>query len=161
MHSQRSRARPRRASRSQPVIDPQLAGTEEIQREPNMPRVLLIEDNEMNMDMLSRRLRRKGYEVIPATDGEQGVAIARTEKPDLILMDMSLPVISGWDATRSLKASPATQSIPVIALTAHAQSKDREQALQAGCDDFETKPIDLLSLLLKMDLLLGKTITKD
>jgi two-component system cell cycle response regulator DivK len=126
-----------------------------------MPRVLLIEDNEMNMDMLSRRLRRKGYEVIPATDGEQGVAIARTEKPDLILMDMSLPVISGWDATRSLKASPATQSIPVIALTAHAQSKDREQALQAGCDDFETKPIELLSLLQKMELLLGKTITTD
>jgi two-component system cell cycle response regulator DivK len=130
---------------------------EEISGEPNMPKVLLVEDNEMNMDMLSRRLRRRGYEVIPATDGEQGLAIARTEKPDLILMDMSLPVVSGLDATRTLKASPATQSIPVIALTAHAQSRDREQALQAGCDDFETKPIELLSLLQKMESLLGKT----
>lgn len=121
-----------------------------------MPKVLLIEDNEMNLDMLSRRLRRKGYEVILATDGEQGVAIAKSEKPDLILMDMSLPVISGWDATRSLKANPVTHSIPVIALTAHAQSRDREQALQAGCDDYETKPIELLGLLHKMELLLRK-----
>ena len=126
-----------------------------------MPKVLLVEDNEMNMDMLSRRLRRKGYEVIPATDGEQGIAIAQAEKPDLILMDMSLPVISGWDATRSLKASAATQSIPVIALTAHAQSRDREKALEAGCDDFETKPIELVSLLQKMELLIGKTTTTD
>jgi two-component system cell cycle response regulator DivK len=126
-----------------------------------MPRVLLVEDNEMNMDMLSRRLQRKGYEVIPAADGAQGIAIAQTEKPDLILMDMSLPVISGWDATRSLKASPDTQSIPVIALTAHAQSSDREQALQAGCDDFETKPIELPSLLQKIELLLGKTPTME
>lgn len=126
-----------------------------------MPKVLLVEDNEMNMDMLSRRLRRKGYEVIPATDGEQGIAIAQAQKPDLILMDMSLPIVSGWDATRSLKASPDTQSIPVIALTAHAQSRDREQALQAGCDDFETKPIELVSLLQKMELLLGKAATSD
>jgi two-component system, cell cycle response regulator DivK len=134
---------------------------EEVQREPDMPKVLLVEDNEMNMEMLSRRLVRKGYEVIPATDGEQGIAIAQTQKPDLILMDMSLPVISGWDATRSLKASPTTQSIPVIALTAHAQSRDREQALQAGCDDFETKPIELLRLLQKMESLLGKATAKD
>lgn len=124
-----------------------------------MPKILLVEDNEANMDMLSRRLRRKGYEVIPATDGQQAIAIAEAEKPDLILMDMSLPVISGWDATRSLKAGAATQSIPVIALTAHAQSSDREKALEAGCDDFETKPIELVSLVQKMELLLGKVTT--
>ena len=120
-----------------------------------MPKVLLVEDNEMNRDMLSRRLTKKGYEIVTAEDGAQGVALARSERPDLILMDMSLPVMHGWDATRQLKADPETQSIPVIALTAHAMSGDRDKALEAGCDEFDTKPVELPRLLEKMQKLLG------
>jgi two-component system cell cycle response regulator DivK len=119
-----------------------------------MPRILLVEDNEMNRDMLSRRLARKGYEVVLATDGAQGLTLAHSSAPDLILMDMSLPVISGWDATRSLKADPSTRPIPIIALTAHAMSADRAEALQAGCDDFDTKPIDLARLIEKIEALM-------
>ena len=115
-----------------------------------MPKILLVEDNEMNRDMLSRRLVRSGFEVVIAVDGGQGVAMASSEKPDLILMDMSLPVLDGWEATRKLKADPATASIPVIALTAHAMETDREKAMAAGCDDFDTKPIELPRLLEKM-----------
>jgi len=121
-----------------------------------MAKILLVEDNEMNRDMLSRRLIRKGYEVVVALDGAQGVELARSETPDLILMDMSLPVLSGWDATKSLKGNPGTVSIPVIALTAHAMSTDRDQALQAGCDDYDTKPIELSRLLEKIEALLSK-----
>ena len=121
-----------------------------------MPKILLVEDNEMNRDMLSRRLERKGYEVAIAVDGGQGVSMARAETPDLILMDMSLPVLDGWEATRQLKATPDTASIPVIALTAHAMSGDREKALQAGCDDYDTKPIEFPRLLEKMEALLKK-----
>ena len=115
-----------------------------------MPKVLLVEDNEMNRDMLSRRLARNGYDVVMAVNGQEGVDMAGREKPDLILMDMSLPVLDGWEATRRLKADPATASIPVIALTAHAMDSDREKALAAGCDDFDTKPIELPRLLEKM-----------
>jgi len=115
-----------------------------------MPKVLLVEDNEMNRDMLSRRLARKGYEVAIAVDGRQGVDMASSETPDVILMDMSLPVIDGWEATRQIKANPALASIPVIALTAHAMAGDREQALGAGCDDYDTKPIELPRLLEKI-----------
>jgi CheY-like chemotaxis protein len=121
-----------------------------------MAKILLVEDNEMNRDMLSRRLVRKGYEVVVALDGAEGVAMARSETPDLILMDMSLPVMSGWDATRNLKGDPGTVSIPVIALTAHAMATDRDQAVQAGCDDFDTKPIELPRLLEKIETLLQK-----
>ena len=121
-----------------------------------MPKVLLVEDNEMNRDMLSRRLLRKGYEVEMAFDGEAGVRMASECKPDIILMDMSLPIIDGWEATRRVKADPATQNIPVIALTAHAMSGDREKALEAGCDDYDTKPIELPRLLGKMEELLSK-----
>jgi len=121
-----------------------------------MSRILLVEDNEMNRDMLSRRLLRKGYEVAVATDGGEGVAMATSERPDLILMDMSLPVLNGWDATRRLKADAATRHIPVIALTAHAMAADREQALGAGCDDYETKPIELPRLLEKIETLLRR-----
>jgi len=121
-----------------------------------MPRILLVEDNEMNRDMLSRRLARKKYEVLVAVDGGEGVVTARLEAPDLILMDMSLPVVDGWEATRQLKASPETQAIPIIALTAHAMSGDREKALEAGCDDYDTKPIELPRLLAKMEALLGE-----
>ena len=120
-----------------------------------MPKVLLVEDNEMNRDMLSRRLSKKGYEIVIAEDGAQGVALARSERPDLILMDMSLPVLHGWDATRQLKADPQTKAIPVIALTAHAMSGDREKALEAGCDEFDTKPVELPRLLEKMQKLMG------
>lgn len=120
-----------------------------------MAKILLVEDNEMNRDMLSRRLTRKGYEVVIAVDGEQGVAMARAEAPDLILMDMSLPVLDGWEATRQLKVAPETQAIPVIALTAHAMAGDREKAMNAGCDDFDTKPIELPRLLEKIEALLG------
>ncbi len=120
-----------------------------------MPKILLIEDNEMNRDMLSRRLQRKGYEVLIAIDGAQGVAMAAAETPDLILMDMSLPVIDGWEATRQLKADEATRGIPVVALTAHAMSTDREKALEAGCDAYETKPVELPRLLETMEKLLG------
>jgi two-component system cell cycle response regulator DivK len=115
-----------------------------------MPKVLLVEDNEMNRDMLSRRLVRNGYEVVIAVNGQEGLDMATGEKPDLILMDMSLPVLDGWEATRRLKADPATASIPVIALTAHAMESDKEKALAAGCDDFDTKPIELPRLLEKM-----------
>ena len=115
-----------------------------------MPKVLLVEDNEMNRDMLSRRLVRNGYDVVIAVNGQEGVDMAGSEKPDLILMDMSLPVLDGWEATRRLKADPTTAAIPVIALTAHAMDSDREKALAAGCDDFDTKPIELPRLLEKM-----------
>ena len=121
-----------------------------------MPKVLLVEDNEMNRDMLSRRLERKGYDVVIAFDGEAGVRLAGECNPDIILMDMSLPIIDGWEATRRVKADPATQNIPVIALTAHAMSGDREKALEAGCDDYDTKPIELPRLLGKMEELLSK-----
>jgi CheY-like chemotaxis protein len=122
-------------------------------------KLLLVEDNEMNRDMLSRRLQRRGYEVAVAVDGEQGIAAAHTEAPDLILMDMSLPVLDGWEATRRLKADPATRSIPIIALTAHAMVEDREKALGAGCDAYDTKPIELPRLLEKIDALLGGIAT--
>ncbi|NOV04370.1 response regulator [Paenibacillus planticolens] len=115
-----------------------------------MYKILLVEDNEMNRDMLSRRLLRKGYEVIMAEDGQQGVDLARTESPNLILMDMSLPVLDGWSAIRELKASPETKEIPIIALTAHAMASDREQAFEAGCDDFDTKPVEWSRLLEKI-----------
>jgi len=122
-----------------------------------MPRLLLIEDNEANRDMLSRRLQRRGYEVIEAIDGQQGIERARTAAPDLILMDMSLPVLDGWEATRALKTDPKTAPIPIIALTAHAMATDREQALSAGCDDYDTKPVDLPRLLGKIETLLGRS----
>ena len=115
-----------------------------------MAKILLVEDNEMNRDMLSRRLKRRGYEVLIATDGAKGVAMANSEKPDLILMDMSLPIMDGWEATRQIKSNPDTKFIPTIALTAHAMSGDREKALKAGCDDYDTKPIDLSRLLGKI-----------
>ena len=119
-----------------------------------MPKILLVEDNELNRDMLSRRLARKGYEVVLAGDGAEGVAAATAGRPDLVLMDMSLPVLDGWEATRRLKVVPETRSIPVIALTAHAMSSDREKALEAGCDDYDTKPIELPRLLEKIERLL-------
>jgi two-component system, cell cycle response regulator DivK len=121
-----------------------------------MPKILLVEDNEMNRDMLSRRLHRRGYDVVIAVDGQEGVALAQAEAPDLILMDMSLPVVDGWEATRRLKAAYETRDIPVIALTAHAMSGDRERAIEAGCDDYDAKPIDLPRLLVKIEALLGK-----
>ncbi|MDQ1611218.1 MAG: two-component system, cell cycle response regulator DivK [Pyrinomonadaceae bacterium] len=124
-----------------------------------MKKILLVEDNEMNRDMLSRRLARKGYEVSIAVDGQQGVEMAQTAAPDLILMDMSLPVLDGWEATRRLKDSDATRHIPVIALTAHAMSGDRERALEAGCDDYDTKPIELTRLLEKVEAMLNRTVT--
>ena len=120
-----------------------------------MTKILLVEDNEMNRDMLSRRLERRGYQVLIAVDGAEGVRMAQAEVPALILMDMSLPVLDGWEATRQLKAAPATGAIPIIALTAHAMSGDREKAIEAGCDDFDTKPVDLPRLLAKIDALLG------
>jgi CheY-like chemotaxis protein len=115
-----------------------------------MPKVLLVEDNETNRDMLSRGLTRNGYDVVIAVNGQEGVDMATSEKPDLILMDMSLPMLDGWEATRKLKADPATASIPVIGLTAHAMETDREKALAAGCDDVDAKPIELPRLLEKM-----------
>ena len=120
-----------------------------------MPRILLVEDNELNRDMLSRRLQRQGFEVILASDGREGVELARTAAPDIILMDMSLPLLTGWEATRELKGDAATRAIPVIALTAHAMSSDEEKARAAGCDDFDTKPIELQRLLGKIRALLG------
>jgi two-component system, cell cycle response regulator DivK len=119
-----------------------------------MTKILLVEDNEMNRDMLSRRLQRKGFEVVMAADGGQAVNMAKTELPDLILMDMSLPVIDGWEATRRVKASETTGHIPIIALTAHAMAGDREKAMSAGCNDYDTKPIELPRLLEKIDALL-------
>ena len=121
-----------------------------------MSKLLLVEDNEMNRDMLSRRLRRRGYEVIIAVDGVEAVKMAQSEAPNLILMDMSLPVLDGWEATRQLKADPETQSIPIVALTAHAMSGDREKALEAGCDDYDTKPIEFSRLHEKIQTLLGQ-----
>jgi two-component system, cell cycle response regulator DivK len=120
-----------------------------------MPTLLLVEDNEENREALSRHLRRKGFEVEVAVDGQQGVEAAQSGAPDLILMDMSLPVLDGWEATRQLKAAPQTRHIPVIALTAHAMAGDREKALQAGCDEYDTKPIDFARLLGKIQSLLG------
>lgn len=119
-----------------------------------MPKLLLVEDNEMNRDMLSRRLQRRGFEVVIAMDGAQGVAMAASEKPDLILMDMSLPVLDGWEATRRIKADDSTKHIPVIAITSHAMADDRRRALDAGCNDYDTKPIELDRLLTKIEALL-------
>ena len=122
-----------------------------------MSRILLVEDNEMNRDMLSRRLLRKGYEVVIAADGGEGLEKARAESPDLILMDMSLPVVDGWEVTRRLKAEPRTRGIPVIALTAHVMAGDEEKARSAGCDDFDTKPVELPRLLTKIEALLQRS----
>jgi CheY-like chemotaxis protein len=119
-------------------------------------KLLLVEDNEMNRDMLSRRLQRRGFDVLIATDGAQGIAMAASERPDLILMDMSLPVIDGWEATRRLKADPATKNIPIIAITSHAMAGDRRQALDAGCNDYDTKPVELDRLLGKITALLPR-----
>ena len=124
-----------------------------------MPKILLVEDNEMNRDMLSRRLQRRGFVVTCAVDGRQGLDFARSEKPDLILMDMSLPVVDGWTATRRLRADPELRSIPVIALTAHAMPADEQQAREAGCDDFDTKPVELARLLSKIESLLSRPST--
>jgi two-component system cell cycle response regulator DivK len=122
-----------------------------------MPKLLLVEDNEENRDMLSRRLARRGYDVCIAVDGEQAIAAALSEKPDLILLDMNLPVLDGWQAAGRLKAAPETKTIPIIALTAHAMSGDRERALAAGCDDYDTKPIELTRLLGKIEARLSTT----
>jgi two-component system, cell cycle response regulator DivK len=120
-----------------------------------MAKILIVEDNEVNRDMLSRRLTRRGYDVLIAVDGQQGIDMAHSETPDLILMDMSLPVLDGWEATKRLKSAPETKSIPVIALTAHALMSDRDHALEAGCDDYETKPIDFPRLLEKLTSRIG------
>ena len=125
-----------------------------------MAKILLVEDNEMNRDMLSRRLGRRGYEVVIALDGEQGVAMARSEGPDLILMDMDLPVLDGWQATRQLKAAPETRAIPIIAITAHAMVGDRDKALGAGCEDYDAKPIDFPRLIEKIVAILGKKASR-
>lgn len=122
-----------------------------------MAKLLIVEDNEMNRDMLSRRLKRKGYEIEVAVDGQQGVEMATASMPDLVLMDMSLPIKDGWTATRELKANPATASLKVIALTAHAMDGDRQKAMKAGCDDYDTKPIDLKRLLGKIEAQLQQT----
>lgn len=124
-----------------------------------MARILLVEDNEMNRDMLSRRLSRKGHDILIAIDGEQGVQMALTEQPDLILMDMNLPILDGWAATRHLKALPETRTIPVIALTAHAMAGDREKCLAAGCDDYDTKPVEFARLVAKIQVLLGNGVS--
>jgi len=122
-----------------------------------MAKILLVEDNEMNRDMLSRRLTRNGFEVVIAVNGQEGVDLAASSMPDLILMDMSLPILDGWEATRQVKANPATKAIPVIALTAHAMVQDKEKALAAGCDEFDTKPVELPRLLEKIKALLPPT----
>ena len=119
-----------------------------------MKKILLVEDNEMNRDMLSRRLLKRGFEVVIAVDGGEGVALAQSSAPDLILMDMSLPVIDGWEATRRIKADPAVRAIPVIALTAHAMTGDEQKAREAGCDDFDTKPVDFARLMSKIEAFL-------
>ena len=124
-----------------------------------MAKILLVEDNEMNRDMLSRRLARRGYDVVVAVDGIQGIQVAKTEMPDLILMDMSLPVLDGWEATRQLKAAPDTHAIPIIALTAHAMSGDRERAIAAGCNDYDTKPIEFPRLLGKIQAFVAEEAT--
>jgi len=123
-----------------------------------MAKILLVEDNEMNRDMLSRRLQRRGYTIVMAVDGQQGVDLARSEAPDLILLDMSLPVIDGWEAARRIKSDEATKAIPLIALTAHAMAGDKEEALQAGCDEYDTKPVELPRLLGKIQALLGDKV---
>jgi CheY-like chemotaxis protein len=120
-----------------------------------MAKILLVEDNDMNLDMLSRRLQRRKFEVVAARDGQEGIDKAASERPDLILMDMSLPVVDGWEATRRLKADPSTRGIPVIALTAHAMAEDRQKALDAGCDDYDTKPVEFPRLLRKIAEQLG------
>ena len=120
-----------------------------------MSKILLVEDNEMNRDMLSRRLDRKGFEVVIAVDGQAGIDMASSCNPDIILMDLSLPIIDGWEATRQIKANPDTQSIPIIALTAHAMAGDEQKALEAGCDDYDTKPVNLMRLLEKIENLLS------
>ncbi|HZS55160.1 MAG TPA: response regulator [Bryobacteraceae bacterium] len=120
-----------------------------------MPRILLVEDNDFNRDMLSRRLRRRGYEIIDATDGEEAVRLAGTQNPDLILMDINLPGMDGWEATRRIRANGATACLPIIALTAHAMAGDREKTINAGCDEYETKPVNFEALLSKMETLLG------
>jgi len=121
-----------------------------------MAKILIVEDNEMNLEMLSRRLARRGYEIVTAVDGEQAVALAQSEMPDLILMDLSLPVLDGWEATRCIKAIPKTHSIPIIAVTAHAMVGDQQKAMSAGADDYDTKPIDLKRLVAKMEVLLKR-----
>jgi two-component system, cell cycle response regulator DivK len=122
-----------------------------------LSKILLVEDNEMNRDMLTRRLQRRGYEVVVAVDGAQGIAMAQSETPAIILMDISLPVLDGWEATRRLKMAPETQSIPVIALTAHAMTGDRERCIEAGCDDFDTKPVEIARLVGKIETLLQRS----
>ena len=122
-----------------------------------MAKILIVEDNEMNRDMLSRRLIRRGYQIVMAVDGAEGIAVAKAENPDLVLMDMSLPVVDGWEATRRLKAEPSTRAIPVIGLTAHAMTGVREKVIEAGCDDYDTKPIELPRLLQKIEALLART----
>jgi CheY-like chemotaxis protein len=122
-----------------------------------MAKILLVEDNEMNRDMLSRRLQRKGFEVMEALDGAQGLERAQSGRPDLILMDMSLPALDGWEVTRRLKAAPETRAIPIIALTAHAMAGDRERAIETGCDDYDTKPVEFARLLAKIQALLEPT----
>jgi two-component system cell cycle response regulator DivK len=121
-----------------------------------MPKILVVEDDEINRDMLSRRLERRGYQVVIAVDGEQAVVMARSQSPDLILMDLSLPVLDGWEATRQLRAASETRTVPIIALTAHAMQGDREKAIEAGCDDYDTKPVEFQRLLEKIDSLLGR-----
>jgi two-component system cell cycle response regulator DivK len=122
-----------------------------------LSKILLVEDNEMNRDMLTRRLQRRGYEVVVAVDGAQGLAMAQSETPAIVLMDISLPVLDGWEATRRLKVAPETKSIPVIALTAHAMTGDRERCIEAGCDDFDTKPVEIARLVGKIETLLQKS----
>ena len=121
-----------------------------------MPKILLVEDDEINRDMLSRRLERRGYQVVIVIDGEQALVMARSQSPDLILMDMSLPVLDGWEATRQLRAASETRTVPIIALTAHAMQGDREKAIEAGCDDYDTKPVEFQRLLAKIEAILGK-----
>jgi two-component system, cell cycle response regulator DivK len=125
---------------------------------PKVTKVLVVEDNEMNRDMLTRRLARKGFEAIAAVNGREGVELAQTQNPDIILMDMSLPVLDSWEATRQIKTAPETRGIPVIALTAHAMSGDRQRALDAGCDDYDTKPVEFTGLLAKIEALLGNKL---
>jgi len=126
-----------------------------------MAKILLVEDNDLNRDMLARRLAKKGYEVVIAVDGRAGLEMSQLEAPDIILMDMSLPILDGWEATRQLKSLPQTRDIPVIALTAHAMSADRSKAIEAGCDDYDTKPVDLARLLVKIESLLNRCTSHD
>lgn len=126
-----------------------------------MPKILLVEDDEMNRDMLSRRLERRGYKVVIALDGEQAVVMTRSEAPDLILMDMSLPVLDGWEATRRIRAASETRDVPIIALTAHAMQGDREKAIEVGCDDYDTKPVEFQRLLEKIQTILGKETRRE